>query len=316
MKSETKQQIREALESYMLEHNVSANFVAKQSGVNASVLSSIRNGKETIKAGGDKEVEISDKYYKMLADCIGFSLEKKYWEIIPTSQLLDAISILEDARTHGFTNIIIGATGCGKTVSVDTFVKKYPVDCFSIKVGKNDNIGDIIDKLLESMNINTEARTKSKKIREIIKHMRDLRLDGQKPTIIFDESEYMKQPTLCTTKELIDNLSGICGVVFIGTQQLLRNIEKLRMKDRDGIPQFWRRVKFGIRYLNNIDRTFKQFLNGLNITDKSLTSFIRENCENYGELHDVLVPAMVEADRTNQPLTEEFVRLVLNMPKR
>ena len=51
------------------------------------------------------------------------------------------------------------------------------------------------------------------------------------------------------------------------------------------------------------------------IQDKALVKFLRANCDNYGELHDALVPAMREADRTGQPLTENFVRKVLNMPE-
>ena len=76
--------------------------------------------------------------------------------------------------------------------------------------------------------------------------------------------------------------------------------------------QFYRRIKFGIRVLPNIDKNYRGFLD--NIEDKGLLRFLKANCENYGELHDCLVPAMREADRTGEPLTEAFVRKVLNIP--
>ena len=41
--------------------------------------------------------------------------------------------------------------------------------------------------------------------------------------------------------------------------------------------------------------------------------FLRENCDNYGELHDVLVPAMREADITGEPLTVDFIKTVLDI---
>jgi hypothetical protein len=116
---------------------------------------------------------------------------------------------------------------------------------------------------------------------------------------------------------MYDNLYGIAALVLIGTEQLIRNIEKMRKKNRDGMPQLYRRIKFGILHLPIIDRTFKSFLNafvGAELPD-SVVTFLRENCENYGEIHDVLVPALREADRLGQPITENLIRTMLNMPK-
>ena len=140
-----------------------------------------------------------------------------------------------------------------------------------------------------------------------------MRLNGRNPIIIFDEAEYMKQATLCNIKEFHDHLNKKCGLVLIGTDQLLQKIEKLKKKNSAGMPQFYRRVKYGIRTLKSIDTRFNEFLKG--IEDKALVKFLQRECDNYGELHDVLVPAMREAERTGEPLTEDFVRKVLNLPK-
>ncbi|OWP85470.1 hypothetical protein BWK60_13920 [Flavobacterium covae] len=87
----------------------------------------------------------------------------------------------------------------------------------------------------------------------------------------------------------------------------------MRKRKKEGMRQFYRRLKFRVRVLPSIDTSFKLFLN--EIEDKDLITFLQRNCENYGELHDALVPAMREADRTGEPLTEDFVRKVLNIPK-
>ena len=49
------------------------------------------------------------------------------------------------------------------------------------------------------------------------------------------------------------------------------------------------------------------------ITDREIVRFLTENCDNYGELHDVLVPAKREADITCEPLTVDFIKTVLNL---
>ncbi|MCP1997272.1 AAA family ATPase [Flavobacterium sp. HSC-61S13] len=302
-----KLEITEALNKYIAQYNISANEIVKRSGVNESYISSIRNGDTTV-----GKTDIKDKWYLTLAEFIGFKLVKQYWSMVETPQMYRMFSTLEDAKENGLTNIIIGETGCGKSYISDIFMQANPVDTFKIVVGSLDTIGDLLDKIIDVLKIAT-PKTKSKKIGEIAKKLKQLRLEGRKPLLIFDESEYMKQPALCSMKELYDALQNICGIVLIGTNQLTDKLDKLRKKNRDGIPQFYRRIKFGIRELPNIDRSFKMFLE--NIEDKKLRLFLKQECDNYGELHDVLVPAMREADRTNQPLTEDFVRTILGMPK-
>ena len=296
----------------MTQHNMSATDVAKKSGVSGSYISNLRQGNYTVAAGAGNSVEIADKYFESLAELIGYKLTKTYWEPVGTAQLKRVIATLQDAREFGYTNVIIGSTGCGKTYVANMFAQSFPMDVFIVTVGSQDNIGDLLEKVCDRLHIAIE-KTKSRTLRAIARKMRDMKREGLKPTLIFDESEYMRQPALCNMKELYDNLNGVASIVLMGTDQLIRHIDKLRKKDKDGIPQLYRRIKFGIRPLPAIDRTFKQFLNAFAI-DPAIGKFIRENCENYGELHDVLVPALREADRTGQPLTENLIRTMLNMP--
>lgn len=311
MKKELKNRIVEELQNYMTAHGISQNELAKKAGVNVSYISAMRSGEDKISVGNDKFTDIADKYYELIADFIGFKIEKTYWETVPTDQMVSILGTLQDAKQFGYTNVIIGETGCGKTYVANLFAKRNPLDIYLVTVGQGDNINGLIDKIIDTMKI-PASKTRGKKIGDIVRYLRKLKLEGLKPMIIFDEAEYMKQPALCAMKELYDNLNGICSIIMFGTDQLTRNLDKLRKKNKDGIPQLYRRIKFGIRVLPSIDRTFKHFLN--DVSDKNLKRFICDNCDNYGELHDVLVPAMREAERTNQPLTESFVRTVLNMP--
>ena len=310
MKLEVKRQIIEALEAYMTEHNISQNKAAERSGVNASYIIEMRKGNFSIETGG-KTVEFSDKHFEKIAEMVGFHIRKTYWPTQPTVQLLEVMAVLEDAKQNAYMRTIIGDTGCGKSCGIELFQKKNPNDTFVITVSQLDNIGDILDKIIDILNI-VPAKTKSKKAKEIIAKLRNMKLEGKTPMLIFDECEYMKQQTLCAMKELYDNLvNKYCAVVLVGHSQLLTNVDRLRKKNKDGIPQLYRRIKFGIRRLEPIDRTYKLFLDGY---DKKLAKFLQGVCENYGELHDVLVPALREADRVNEPVSEDLVRRMLNMP--
>ena len=141
---------------------------------------------------------------------------------------------MQDAKEFGYTNVIIGTTGCGKTFSVDVFAKKHPQDVFKITVGASDTINDLIDKIVDEVKPSCATKSKSKKIKEVCSKLRVMKFSGLKPTIIFDESEYMRLNALCAMKELYDALNGVCGIILIGTPQLIENIEKLKRKKQRG----------------------------------------------------------------------------------
>lgn len=313
MKLEQKQEIVEAARQYAAEHGLSQNELAKKADISAKYLSDMCNGKTftVANASTGKTVEIADKYYIKLAEYVGFSVRKEYWKTVMTPQMQRILVSLQVAKENGETNLIIGETGCGKSYVCDIFRRKYPADTYIVTVSQTDNIGDIIEKIISALKISISAKTKSGKISEICRYLADRRADGQEPQLIFDESEYMKQPALCAMKSLYDNLHKVCSIVLVGTDQLLTHLEQMKRKNKDGIPQFCRRVKFGVRRLEPIDRRFPGFLD--DITDKELVRFLMDTCDNYGELHDVLVPAMREADITGNSLSVDFIKTVLNI---
>ncbi|GAA4156764.1 hypothetical protein GCM10022217_16130 [Chryseobacterium ginsenosidimutans] len=312
MNNTTKNNIIDALNQWLIDNDYSANDFSAKSNIPSSYISYMRKKTYFIKVSGN-DVEIDDKYFRMICDVIDFDPENRLaWTPRQTPQFTQMITYLTDAKKHGYTNIIIGETGSGKTYCTDIFIKQNPKDVFKITVGSLDTITDLLDKLGRSMRIPL-AGTPSKKLRSITQEITKLKFDGREPMIVWDESEYLKQATLCNIKELHDNLYGKCALIMIGTNQLLTKIERLKNKNAPGMPQFYRRVKYGIRELRPIDTRFKEFLTS--IADKDLRRFLQDECENYGELHDALLPAMREADRMGEPLTENLVRTILNKPK-
>ena len=307
MTTEQKNKIVDALELYLTKFEMSANAFVDKTGINEAYITNIRNRSFTV-----SKTEIRPNWFEAVATAIGYELHKQYWKTVFTTQTTTMLAHLQDAKDFGYTNVIIGETGSGKSYTAQLFANANPQHLFIIKVGSSDNLSDLIQKILDAAKIPT-AKTKSKNIGAIIKYFQKLKFEGHNPMIIFDECEYVKQPTLCMMKELVDGLLKKCAVILIGTDELTDKLDKMRKRKVEGIRQFYRRLKFTVRVLPSIDTTFKQFLN--DVEDAKLRSFLQRNCDNYGELHDALVPAMRESDRTGQALTENFVRKVLNMPE-
>lgn len=313
MELTTKKEIVKALVDYMAEHNMTQTDVAARSKVRKEYVSIILKPDSNFMydAGGSQGF-ISAKYFNALADLCGYKTEKVYWQTQPTDQTNAILANLKDARENHLTITLVGETGSGKSYTASLFASKNPLDTFIITAGSSDTLNDLIDKIVDELNVHSTGNSKSTKLRWIARKMEMLKNYGHKPMLIIDEAEFLKQAALCAMKELYDNLNEFCSIVFIGTDQLVDNIERLKRRNKAGIPQFHRRIKFGLRTLPNIDRSFKLFIS--DIEDGELKKFILRNCGNYGELHDVIVPATREADRLQQPLTMELVRKVLNLP--
>lgn len=312
MEHAIKQEIITALKEYMKEHKMNQSEVAKRTKVRKEYLSiMLREGSEFMYDAGGKQGFIDTKYFNALADLCGYSLEKEYWQTQPTEQTIAIMANLQDAKENHLALTLIGETGCGKTHTAQLFARRNPMDTFIVTAGSSDTLNDLIDKIMESLNLYATGQSKSSKLRWISRKMSTLKDYGHKPMLIIDESEYLKVAALCAMKELYDNLHNFCSLVFIGTSQLIENIEKLKRRNKSGIPQFHRRIKFGLRVLPAIDKGFQLFVR--DVEDRALKRFLLHNCNNYGELHDVLVPATREADKRDEPLTLNLVRKVLNI---
>lgn len=314
MENVQKKEIVQEVLAYMELHKLSQADISKKTGVRKEYLSIIfkEDSQFMYDAGGGSVGFIPVKYFYSLAVLVGYELEKGYWSTQPTKQTNAMLAYLEDAKKHHLTAVLIGETGCGKSFTSRIFASNNPIDTFIVTAGSSDTLGDLIDKIVAELNIHATGKSKSTKIRQIAAKMRSLKTYGNTPMLIIDESEYLKQAALCAMKELYDSINDYCSLVFIGTDQLVENIEKLKKRNKSGIPQFHRRIKFGLRLLPSIDRSYKLFVS--DIEDRELKRFLLANCGNYGELHDVLVPASREAERLNESLTLNLVRKVLNLP--
>lgn len=314
MEISIKHEITAALVDFMAEHKMTQADVHNKTGVRKEYISIILkvDSDYMYDAGGAKGL-IHTKHFNALAALCGYKTEKEYWRTVSTPQTEAILANLQDAREQHLTLTLVGETGAGKSFTAQLFAQKNPLEVFIVTAGSSDTLNDLIDKILEELRVHATGSSKSAKLRGVAQKMQMLKNYGHKPMLIIDEAEYLRVAALCAMKELYDNLNEFCSIVFFGTDQLLINIEKLRRRNKSGIPQFHRRIKFGLRILPSIDRTYQLFIS--DIEDKELRKFILRNCNNYGEIHDVIVPTLREAEKLNEPLTMTLVRKVLNLPE-
>jgi Uncharacterized ATPase, putative transposase len=242
------------------------------------------------------------------------------WHTVATPQFLQIITALEDAKTNGRTKMLIGNTGVGKTYSINKFCLKYPEHTYVITVSDVYTLEDIVDELCEILGLkydpyNGKMSSKSKKYRvdRICEKLIEIKSNGGKPILIFDECENMKMAALKNIKGLYDKLKGNCSIVLIGTGRLISRMLNINFnkqgKSRESLPELYGRFKAGLRYIEPVTpEQFSPFLDKY-VSDKQLRKFICSTLESYRDLNTHLEPVMQEAQQLNKPLTETLYKL-------
>lgn len=320
MLPDLKQQIASGLNDYAKANALSGNDISRLTGVNSGYISNILRGQFTNAVGG-KDVAIGDKHFYKLAEFCGLATKKSFWHLEPTRQFTEIITTLEECKESCKTALIIAETGLGKTNAIDTFCKKNPQHTFRITVNSLYRLPDLINELAEKVGAEAAALTgrqvkdTSLKIRmdKITNRLIEIKHAGGEPIVIIDEGENMEITLLKMTKGLFDIIKGNCAIVMVGTPKLLRNLTNPNGRNRNSLPELYRRFKAGLKHVAPLDKRkdFAPFFDRY-VKDKGLQRLLMLLCENYGELYDYLQPSLKECDERNIELTEHFFRLKWN----
>lgn len=309
-----KEHIIQAAQAYVKEKGMSNNDLARLSNINPAYISNMMRGLYFVTVKGQNS-PIADKWFKQLAAAIGLKLQKEYWKTIITPQFEEITSYLEAAKENGTSGMLIGETGCGKTYAVNKFVNMHPMHTYRLTVSKLHTLPFILEQLLEKLGLHEKGRS-ANKLDRIITYLQRLKHEGENVIIILDEAENLRTPVFGMVKAMYDGIVNYCSIVLIGTSELTEKMERMKRKNRDGFPQFCRRFKAGTRQLEPINsrKSFEEFFTMSGISDVGLQKLLLLECENYGELHDYVEPAIKEAERLGEPLTEDLFRLIYKMP--
>lgn len=312
MNNELKLKVIDHAQKWAASNKLSQAELAKRTGINAGYISNMIRNNFIVEVDG-KEVFIADKWFYQLADRTGYAVKKSYWSTVQTKEFEMIIHALTVAKNESKVTTIINDTGLGKTYTVDKFEMVNPLHTYRITVNSMHKLRDIINELANLLGT-TIRHNSIDTFFTIIKRLRELKMMGHQPLVIIDEAENLKLPVIQMLKGLYDGIINYASIVMIGTSQLTDALQRLSHSNKNGAPQFSRRIKAGIIVIPAY-KDFKPFFEKFKIQDKGLRDLLTRLCGNYGELHDYLEPALREADETDQPLTEQFFRVMYNLPK-
>lgn len=246
-------------------------------------------------------------------------LKSQEWQLVQTVQFIEIVSILESCKKRQRTGMIIGATGCGKTYTINKFCAKNSEHTYRITVSSVYRMVDILNELTSLLGIELQeielqrmqGRSIKRRLDRIVAKLIAIKEEGGNPLIIFDEAENLEMSSLKMLKGLYDALEDHCGIVIIGTEQLMNKLTNKTKRNRDGIPQLYSRFRMGQKVITPFDkkRDFKPFFSKY-ITDKEVQAHLLVRCESYRDLRNAILPLLEEAERTSLPIDTQLFHLV------
>ena len=287
-------------EAYMAAKGMSQAELAKYVDVNDSYISVMMRGGTKV---GD--TEIAPKYWRKLAQATTTD-DGQVWQLIPTVQYKRMRTELMLAKEQQMSRVLIGDPGSGKTMSIQYFKSEYPRHTYVVTINSLVSVNDIILLLMRQMDLPV-SRTPAMRLYDIIIKLREIRIKGGFPIIIFDEGENMEHRLMKMLKGLYDGLEKYCSLVLVGTEQLVGKIVAAKVKNKEAGPQFYRRFYPGIRRLAAMDRKFTVFYEHYQLP-YALRQLLNGLCENYGELNKYMEPVLIEARERGVAVTEQLFR--------
>ena len=297
-------EIPEALRRYMEETGHTQADISRVSGVGASYLNHIAQGKMIVsnKNGGS---EIKDKYYLMLCEAIQYPLKQEVWRHFNTYNFKQSINRIKSARTEKLRFTIDGDTGAGKTHACREYQKKYPKETYIVTCSAIENYKEFAKNIAEAVDVSTIG-TAGTIIKEVIKK---LTKQCNNALLIIDEAEHIEKKSgyINIIKALADGLENkvAFGLVGMDINKILQNgYERNKQNFRQTARRFNLREKFD----NDITEDIENICEDLGITSKNAQNWLKNRIKNFGDLEIIIKEAFKEAEKTNEPITDKLLK--------
>jgi DNA transposition AAA+ family ATPase len=214
------QQIKERLDAALEKYGVSQNRAARDIGYSSPVLSDYRNNKYS----GDVE-GLEEAIVKWIGRIEQAHARKKV-EVVETDQLRRIVNAIAMAHAEGDIALIVDDAGGGKTTAARHYADQNPRTTIYIDVVKGMNARALVQKIAESLGVDTVRVNQQALIRNVSASLADRNM-----VVILDEADYLKADALEFSRRLVNDL-GESGLVLIGLPRLTGTIQNLRNDHR------------------------------------------------------------------------------------
>lgn len=178
---------------------------------------------------------ISDKMWHKLAAAVGFHAVD--WRLAETTNFKRIQGWCAVAKDQSLSLALSAPAGSGKTACLRRFAETNG-DVFYIQCAEHWNKKLFISNLYRAMGKAPGEMTIAELAEAIIYSLRQ----QQRPLIILDEVDKLRDPLVMFFIELYNRLDGICGFFLVGAPYLAKAWEKNALRDKRGFQEVYSRI--------------------------------------------------------------------------
>jgi DNA transposition AAA+ family ATPase len=222
----TKEQITAQLNKYC-ENAGSANKASAQLGISNATISNMQTGKWE---------SMSDDIWRKMGKALKFDLND-VWCHADTDPYLAFAGIFNDARKYANVYGVTCKPGSGKSYTIDRFRQSKP-NVWYAKCIKHTSHSQLLQEILRSAG----RVSVDKSIAHLLEMLDYIASRRERPVILIDEIEKVKNETMLLIIDLYNRLEGKCGIVLIGTPNLKNRVETAIRYQKIGFNELYSRI--------------------------------------------------------------------------
>lgn len=228
MTLEQKKEITLLLESYVKGYSSQKQAINLLNNVSeATVILILQN----------KWLGISDAMWRNIGKQIGWNERRS--KLVETMDFNTLILYFSVAKEHGETFSLVGPAGSGKSYAAKWYAEQMRTsNVYYIECAEYWNKKYFLMELLAAMGINGAGMNVYELMAEVVKQLRK----QDKPLIIMDEVDKLKDEVMYFFITLYNKLHGLCGIVWTSTDVIVNRIEKGINKNKKGFPEIKSRI--------------------------------------------------------------------------
>ncbi len=220
-----KQTITDMLGRYVKKYG-SQNKASASIGVSSAIVSQMMNHKWEL---------IADEMWRKVSAKIGYT--KKSWTIVKTRDFKMITSTLKDSQENSNVYAITGDAGSGKSKAIAEYAVSHK-RVYLLHCNEFWNRKQFLVELLKEMGKDASGFTVAELMSEIVRLLKQ----QDRPLIIMDEADKIKDQVLYFFITLYNSLEDQCGIIMIATSHLEKRINKGVRMDRRGFREIYSRI--------------------------------------------------------------------------